>query len=452
MNQSSSLAQGAVSRRDALRFGIAGGTVLAAAGLGACSGSGSKKDSSGRQPVKIRYWTHDKVLSVPLLQYWAKKLSAEPSAKYAYTIEPTIIPPSDLPTKARAAFLAHNSKAPDLLNIEVNSFSRVMPVAKDTLVDLTQTIAPVRGKNLPNLSDTYSVDGRAYGVELSAALCTFYYRTDQFKQLGLPTSFATWDDAFAAAEKYAVPKGKYFGYVSGDGTPNGAALSYLAYLVQRGGNIFGADGSAVLDSAEAVDALALLQRAVQAKVLVVLTGTSTGPLVAALKKSQLIAGLEPDYYERFTLGQLVPEQKGKWHMTTLPKFSGGGSNTSILGGSSFSVAKNSPVKDAALELVKRSVLTEEGQLVKYQRVNFKPTWRSVFTDPAILAAKDSYMGGQHIGKVYAELAPETPIIYQSPKWASALEALNGPVLDALKGNKTPAQAIKDASVAIGKLQ
>jgi len=439
-----------IGRRDLLRLGAAGAGLLASGALSSCTGAKGGKDRSGRSAATIRYWTHDAVLSVPLLQYWAKQLSSAPGAKYNYKIEPTIIPPSDLPTKARAAFLAR-SKPPDLLNIEINAFSRFMPFAKDTLLDLGDAVKPVLKENLPNLTRAYSVQGRPYGVELSPALCTFYYREDQFKKLGLPRSFATWDDVLVAGKKYASPKGQYLGLVTGSGSAAGAAYPYLAFLIQRGGEIFDRDGTVVLDSPEAVEAMDFLKRAVHEGVFLAVSDTTAGPLTVALKKTQVIATWQADYFEKFVLQQLVPEQHGLWRMTPLPRFTGGGSNTSILGGASFSIAKNSPVKDAALELVKQSVLTQRGQLVKYQRVNFKPTWKSVYDDPAVLSVKDQWMGGQQIGRVYAQLAPETPLINQSPKWAAAIELISTAVKAVYQDKLSPAQAIKDASAAIRKL-
>lgn len=440
-----------IDRRDFIRFGLAGAGVLAAGGLSACGGDKPAQDGSGRQSVTIKYWTHDSVLSVPLLNYWAKELSSAPDSKYSYKIVPTIIPAADLATKARAAFLA-KSNPPDLLNIEINAFSRFMDIAQDTLVDLTDAVKPVLDQNLPNLAEPYSVDGRPYGVELSPALCTFYYRSDEFKKLGLPEAFDTWDDLLAVAAKVTTPKGKYLGQVSGEGSRSGASYSFLSYLIQRGGGLFDRDGAVILDSPEAVEALAFMKRAVDEKVFLVLSGaTTTGPQTVAFKKATIIGGLYADYYLRFVLSQLVPEQSGLWRMSTLPRFASGGSNTSILGGASFSIAKNSPVKDAALELLKRSVLTEEGQKIKYEQVNFKPTWLSVYEDPGILAAKNKFMGGQQINRVYAKLAPETPMIYQTPKWAPALELLNPFILAVFAGKTTPEQAIKDASAALSQI-
>lgn len=440
-----------MARRSLLKLGLAG--AMAAGGLAGCSADtpAPSVSAGAKQPVKIQYWSHDSVLSLPLLQDLAKRLSAAPDAKYAYTIVPTILQPPDLVTKARAAFLA-KSNPPDLLNIEVTAFSRFMPIAADTVVDLTKEVDAVRQQNLTNLTDPYSVEGVNYGVELSPALCTFYYRQDEFERLGIPETLDTWDDVLAAGARLATPQGKYLGQVVGEGSATGAAGSFLAYLIQRGGSVYDDQGAVALDTPEAVEVLTFLKRAVDEKVFLVLSGTAGGAQATVLKKSQVIGGLFPDYFEKFVLQQVVPEQKGKWRMSALPRFAAGGSNTSLLGGACFSVAKNSPVKDAALDLVRASILTEEGQVMKYRQANFKPTWLSVYEDPDVLAAKDPFMGGQEIGRVYAALAPETPKNYNSPKYSAALERLNASVLDAFNGKVSPAQAITEASTAIASIK
>jgi len=187
---------------------------------------------------------------------------------------------------------------------------------------------------------------------------------------------------------------------------------------------------------------------VQTQVFTTISNPFAGPGGLALKQGALIGVLGADWYDRFILQQLVPEQSGLWRMAPLPRFAAGGSSTSIWGGSSFSVAKSSPVADAALQLLKDSVLTEEGQIHKFTQVNFKPTWLSVYQAPAVQNATDAFMKGQVLGRLYGELAPEAPIIHQSPHWNDALNLLQDAVLDALAGRKSSKDAIAGAASAL----
>src|ERR1044072_9839533 len=117
-----------ISRRAALRAGPTTAGMLAVGGLAACGGDSKTAGTTaagGTQAVTVRFWTHDKLLVKPLMEHWAKVLSAEPNPPYRYTVDTTITP--EVPTKARAAFLAH-SNAPAPLNLRVTAFSQMTQV------------------------------------------------------------------------------------------------------------------------------------------------------------------------------------------------------------------------------------------------------------------------------------------------------------------------------------
>jgi ABC-type glycerol-3-phosphate transport system substrate-binding protein len=440
-----------VTRRDALKLGGATAGLFAIGGLAACgsSKSGSTTSTAAAQTTKdvtVNYWTHDKVLSVPLLQYWGKTLGDEPHPAYRYTLKPTILTVDTLPTKARAAFLSR-SNAPDLLNIEISRFSQLMPIAKDTLLDLTDAVNAVKSDNLDNLWRPYSVDGRIYGVELSPAWTTYYYRADQFKALGLPDGFDTWDDLLAVGQSKVVPKGKALGMVS-TGGPIDAATWFVPYLFQAGGQVFNEDGSVALNSQQAVTALTFLTKAVQSNVFQALSNPLAGPGAVALKRGKIIGTTGADWYNKFVLQPTVPNQKGKWRMGPLPRIAGGGPQVSVFGGACFSVAKNSKVADACKELVKAAILTQQAQVKKLELVNFQPTWKSVYDSPAVLDKTEPFMDGEKIGQLYADITKDAPSVVQSPYMFQSLSIINDAVVAAYKGSKSPQAAIADASSQI----
>jgi arabinosaccharide transport system substrate-binding protein len=442
-----------MTRRDAMRRGTAAaGLLTLGGGLAACGSSDDKKKAGttaavATKDVTLGYWTYDKLLSVPLLEHWGKELSAQPKPPYRYKIKSTIVPGDTLPTKARAAFLS-GSGAPDIMNFEIFRVSQILPIAKDTLVDLTPAIDAVRDQNLDNLWKPYTVDGRTYGVELSPAWTTYYYRADEFKALGLPATFDTWDDLLAAGQSKAVPKGKALGLLS-TGGPVDAATWFMPYLFQAGGQVFNEDGSVAFKSQAAVDALTFLTKAVQAKVFQALSNPLAGPGTVALKGGKVIASVGADWFNKYVLQASVPDQKGKWRMAGLPRFTPDGPQVSVFGGACFSVSKRSKNADAALALVKAAVLSEKAQTTKLDLVNFQPTWKSVYSSPAMTEHAEPFMGGQKLGKLYADLiAGGAPSMVQSPFMFQSLSIINAAVIDAYHGRKSPQAAIADAAAEI----
>jgi multiple sugar transport system substrate-binding protein/arabinosaccharide transport system substrate-binding protein len=243
-----------------------------------------------------------------------------------------------------------------------------------------------------------------------------------------------------------VPKGKVLGMVA---TSMTAPDFFLPFLLQAGGQIFNPDGTVALKSQEAVDALDFVSTAVQTGVFQALENVVAGPGATAIKSGKVIATPCAEWYNKFVLQPTAPEQKGKWREGPLPAFVAGGPQTSFFGGSNLSVAKSSPIADATLELVKAAILTRQAQVVKYKRVGFQPTWKSVYDDPAYLDLSDPFLGGQQLGELYGSLSKNAPsAVVQSPGFSAAMAILGDEVVAAYKGRKSAQTAIADASAAI----
>jgi ABC-type glycerol-3-phosphate transport system substrate-binding protein len=175
------------------------------------------------------------------------------------------------------------------------------------------------------------------------------------------------------------------------------------------------------------------------------------PAIAALKLGKIAGVLMPDWYSADFLEIYVKEGFGKWRLQTMPAWTKGGLRVSTWGGTGFAITKQSKHQDLAWSLVHFTFMTEANQVKRFQEIKFFPTRKEAFHDPGVTQIPDAYFGGQKIGGVFASVAEQVPLQYQSPYWNESQTALTNEYTNAMLGKKTPAQAIKDATAAIAKL-
>jgi len=438
--------QGPLSRRNLLRLAALGtaGVPL----LTSCGGDApSPGNSSAAAPVTLSLWTHDKGYISYFTDY-ARKLGGG-SAGFATSLQVTQAPPADLVTKALAAYTARAS-TPDLLGIEISQFSRFLKdgIAEQVLLDLTPALGASKDQFFDQRWSPYTIDGKVYGVESSYPLAVYYYRQDLLQKFKIsPESLQTWDDVLKAGE-ITARDGVALGVIATGGDP-GAVLTHFGLLFQqRGGQFFAPDGSLTLDSREAVEALTLMVAGLKSGAFTGLSDFFGGPGTAVLKQGRTAGYFMPDWFNVFVLAPSVPEQKGKWRIAPLPRFTGGGSRTSVWGGTGFAVSKDKPGSKAAYELLAKSYLTVEGQLQRFTQLKYLPTMKAVWEDPQFLAYSDEFLGGQEIAKVYKELATEAPGQNQSLQWNVMQTELSKQLVEAYNGRVSPSGAITAAAKAI----
>ena len=427
------------SRRDFLR------TTAAGAGSLALGGIALPRAAHAAEDVTIQFWTHDN----GYIQFFTQKAaeySALPDAKYNFTIEVTQAPSAEIVTKALTAYSARQ-EIPDLLGITINQFSRFMGrgVADSVLMDITDRVAPIRDEYYESVWQQYAQDGKLYGVESAYSMCVTYYREDILSGLGLDGLPETWEETVEVARNVLQPNGLYAGMV---GTSGEMWHAFVMHLYQRGGALFGPDGSLTLDSPEAVEVLQFLADGLKDEVFLPVSSMFGGPTVAAIQQGKLAALSSADWFQTFVLAPNAEDQTANWRIQAMPRFSNGGANTSILGGTGFAVSKNSPNAEAAWELLRYTYLTEQGQKDRFNVIKYLPTNKALYTDAEFLQYSDPFLGGQNSMDVYASLAPNVPTVYQSQYWNDALQLLNREIAEVYNGNKTAGQGIQDAAKEI----
>ncbi|WP_220033668.1 ABC transporter substrate-binding protein [Curtobacterium sp. MCSS17_011] len=426
-----------ISRRHML-LGLGATALTAGVGLGLAGCATGPATPIKRGTVDLRFWTHDPSYTATF-QASVKDRSIQRGNRWKYDLSVTAAAAADLVSRSITEAVAHGA-GPDLLGIVVDQFPRVMKsrIAENMFVSLNDLTDPL-GADLLKTS-SYTVDGDVYAIESDNSISGLFYRQDVFQKNGIPEDLTTWEELADAGTKLAKKTGQAIGMVS-TGDAGSIFNTFLQLLLQRGGNVFHKDGSVALDSDESRDVLALMRRGVQDGFFTPLTDPYGGAVAAALKSSKLVGTVMPNWYNLYGLQSNVPEQKGKWRVRTIPRFANGGHIASSLGGTGFAVTKDTERTDAAVELLRRTYLTPEGQLLRYQKGGYMPTLTSLYDKPEFRSVTDAYLGGQPIFDEYAKAAKDMPVFNQAAGIQVMTVAMSGPILQVLKGQTTPDRAI-----------
>ncbi|WP_327177771.1 sugar ABC transporter substrate-binding protein [Streptomyces sp. NBC_01335] len=216
------------------------------------------------------------------------------------------------------------------------------------------------------------VDGTAYGVPWYVDTRVLYYRTDLAKKAGITKAPTTWKEMQALATAYQKDAGTKWGLSI---QPSGldTVQNFYPFLYSAGGSIIDDKGKVVIDSPAAVKALkeygsyfdkGLSNKSVQPGYDVVKDfGNGRVPM--------FFGG--PWHVTLLDEGQ--PQLKGKWAVANVPADA---SSTSMAGGSSLVISKDSEHKAAATEFIKYLTGTE-GQADWYKRTKDLPANTNAWT-------------------------------------------------------------------------
>ncbi len=430
-----------ISRRTLLRSaGLIGGGLLAAPLLSACSkDTAPPPEASG--DVTLDFWTHDPGY-VSTFKSSVATANSTKATKFNYTLKLTSLAADAVVTKLLAQAQAKKG-TPDFAGVEVSQFPRMMRqnIAPSVLVNWTELLSDEEKGNLLRLND-YAVDGKTYALESDTCPTVLYYREDLFKKYGIPEDLETWEDLAAAGQK----SGKAFG-IACNGTAGDAMGTFRQLYQQRGLNLFDKDGNPSIDTPEAVQTIQFMADSIKSGFFTVVADPYGAPNAAALKSEKLIATFMPDWYNVYGLQPNVPSQKGKWRIRTLPKFKAGGGVGAALGGTGMAVVKDKPNTQAAIDLVRYTYLTKEGQLLRFKKGGYLPTMKNLYEDKDFTTYKDAYLGGQEVFPIYQSVANQAPPFYQSANLTVLLDVLGGQIQKAQTGSISAADAVKAAQAA-----
>jgi multiple sugar transport system substrate-binding protein/arabinogalactan oligomer/maltooligosaccharide transport system substrate-binding protein len=273
------------------------------------------------------------------------------------------------------------------------------------------------------------VDGTAYGVPWYVDTRVLYYRTDLAEKAGVTKAPTDWKGLKDLATAYQEKAGTKWGLSI---QPSGldTVQNFYSFLYSAGGEIVNDQGEAVVDSPEAVKALkeygsyfdqGLANKSVQPGYDVVKDfGNGRVPM--------FFGG--PWHVTLLDEGQ--PQIKGKWAIGPVPADA---SSTSMAGGSSLVVSKDSEHKAAATEFI--TYLTDtKGQADWYERTKDLPANTSAWESGAL--ADDADL---QIFKKQMDTAKSSPSL---ANWTEITDKVDQAIAKVTQGKASAEDALKTA--------
>jgi len=395
-----------------------------------------------KEKVKITMWFHDFLY----VQFFTDRANEYAKMHPEYEFEFEIVQIPEIADKFIGTLVA-GTGAPDIVGVEQGWMPRLFKggLAEKGMYDLNPWME-LEGAGFKDKFlrwELYTYEGKTYGVESALCPSVYYYREDIFGQAGVdPNTFKTYDDFIEGGQKLKKETGSYMlplDTVGGD--------YFLLPMLQNDGNIFDDKGNVVLDSPQNVEALQFYYDLAYRYEVGYATAEFWGAgLTAAYKDGTVVGVIGPDWYSDYVMKQSLKELSGKWRAAFMPVFRPGGRRTTVWGGTGMGVTKQSKYPEIAWEILKYTYMTKENQVKRYLEIHYFPTMLDALEDPRIVEAEDPFFGGQKLGALFAEVAPEVPIYYASPYKTEALDILSKDVITpVMAGEKSAEDALKDAA-------
>ena len=321
---------------------------------------------------------------------------------------------------------------PDLMIVDNPDNARY--AAAGALADLSDKVkAWGQGDQfLPGPWNSTIYDGKNYGIPLGSNTVVLWINTDMAKAAGLDVTNPpkTWDEYETWAGKMTdKAKGVYGTAMLAKKDETGTFL-FLPWVLQNGGSL------ATLDSPESIAALAFWTK---------LVDEGYAP------KSAITDGFG-EIYQQFTTGKAAMMISGTWNVNSIPKDAPNlkwmvatlpytKQAASSLGGENWAMFNASKQKDGAWDFLKFVVDPAYGTKLT-DCMGYVPSRKDIIAQVAAKSKDDPTM--QVFLKQMESAAARGPLANWSDVSAFVQEAMQ----EALSGQKTPEQAMKDAATQI----
>jgi arabinosaccharide transport system substrate-binding protein len=377
------------------------------AGLAVASGAYLAARRAHKPRYDLRLWTFAKPHGDAYLKMLPDFLRKHPSV----SVDIQIVAGEAVTSRLQAAFWS-NLDVPDLAEVEISwagSFFRGR-LESIGFRDLTERIHQtglweriVQARFAP-----YTTRGRIFGIPHDVHPVMLAYRRDLVEKLGIDVErLRTWDEFVEVGRRVTIPGKRFMMELPPEGL---SALEVM--LFQRGGGYFDAQGNCTLDNEIAIETMRYYAPLVAGKHRI---GNDLGGgqiFTRALEDGYYLFMVAPDWRTK-SIEQDVPKVAGRMALMPLPAFYPGGRRTSTWGGTMIGITKRCADPDLAWELIMHLYLNKEALAEQFRGTNILPPARDLWDHPAYDEPRP-FWSNQPLGRLYANLAPETPPQYTSP--------------------------------------
>jgi lactose/L-arabinose transport system substrate-binding protein len=304
---------------------------------------------------------------------------------------------------------------PDIVALESTNLSQMVQI--DSLLDITSRVQPYKDKMNAYKWEDATKNGKIYAMPWDSGPVVMFYRNDLFAKAGLPTDpkevsqkIQTWDDYYQAAK---LIKEKTGVMMYGDSKTNSSNRVFESMMWQRGLWYIDKQGKVSVDKPEVKEIADYLVK-MQKEGYVFDARANTDAWGNAIKDGKIATIVGGSWHDAIIEGQYAPNDKGKWSVTTMPKWSKDDKYTGAnQGGSNMAINKNSKHPEEAWKFIEFMLGKESSQLKMMSKAGLFPSLSTAYSDPAI-NEPSPYFNNQPIRQVYAESLKQTfPLAYTS---------------------------------------
>ncbi|MFI1172879.1 extracellular solute-binding protein [Streptomyces melanogenes] len=420
----------AFSRRRFL--GTASAVGLGAAGLSACSDSGSTTDSEGRTVVE--WWNIQ--TTEPSKTVWPERAKAFEAANPHVRVK--LVTMENDAYKSKMTALTSSGKLPDIYHTWGGGVLK-QQIDAGLVEDLTPSVQPWADTLVPASAKAYQFDGKTYAVPFDIGAVGFWYNKALFAKAGIespPTTWAGYLDAVGKLKSAGITP------IALAGKEKWPGMYYWAYLAMR---IAGVDGMQKAADAKDFTGDAFVKAGEHLKELVVLQPFQKGFLGAAYSTPNGEAAAMGNGKAAMELmGQWAPVVQadagkgigGDLGFFPFPAVDGGkGAQSDVFGGGGgYAVRKGAP--KAAADFLK-FLVTAESDRVLVAKGSMMPVVKdatTALTDPNLKRVSDAL--GKATGfQLYLDQA-YPPAVGQE---------INDSVAALIAGSKSPDQVARSVT-------
>lgn len=347
--------------------------------------------------------------------------------QYGVKVQMQVVQIQSLQSRLAAAMLS-GAELPDLVELLAGSmgFFTKGPLEEVGFTDLTERIRAegLDQRLVASRFSLWSSRGHIFGLPHDVHPVVLAYNRGLVKELGIDVNaIETWDDFAAMGRKITAD-------LDGDGTIDRFAIDMIAdggdhldlLIRQRGASLFDETGKLTLYDPVIVDTVCWYIRQTRGKTRIAFPAGWGQSLAKAMLDDFVVFFFAPDWRTKsFELD--IPKMNGRLGLMPLPAWEKGGRRTSTWGGSGLCITKACKNQELAWEFAKFLYFNKDMLGKNFRNQNILPPLKETWDMPE-LKEPNPFYGGQSIGSLFVELAPQAPPTNMNPYFSDALWKLN----------------------------
>lgn len=391
----------------------------------------------------ITVWAWDDNFNVAVMKE-AARVYGETHPEANVNVDVVSLSKEDVYVKLQTALAGGGNGLPDIVLLEDYVSGKYLNTFPGSFADLTDKFD--YSQYLSFKVDAVSQDGKTYALPFDTGATALYYRLDLIEQAGYTEEDMqdlTWDE-FIEIGKDVTEKTGVQMIVE---IANNKTTLVRAMMQSCGLWYFDKDGNINIKNNEALKAsFDIILKMKEAGILY--EAESTEGRAGALNNGTVASVVNAPWF--ISSIRQAEDQKGLWRAARIPRISTLDSsiNASNVGGSSWYVLENSPVKDEAIAFLQGvwegntdfydTIMRNQGAMGSYI-----PAY-----DTGVYEEEDEFFGGQKLNGLFAEVLPDVIPVNYGGYVAEANDAITTALANLFEGKVSIDEALEQAEAQL----